>query len=426
MFSVLAPITSLFSIGLVSGVAGGLLLGATAVVMLQSLELLTDNRPLVDPWEQYLTNRSLERWYWKVKKPYNQSIAIPSDQARSIRLALFTVMFCVLLATFSLTVGVFVGLSTYSVVIRREGEAAVGKALGVAGLVCLMNVTATGYILGLTLKDFIVPLEIGGGFFYLMMLPYFLYPCISVSLNSYIIILLCGISFTPLFAFLTYAFSCWLKMRIILGAVLSPVIAAGKILEKSHSLKMSISPVPLILIISDVYSSVGQRIVFFQTATSTNTSSATRETIFVGLLAPLLWTVTIGMSLHVFLKKGRAGKICAAAAGSGAAVLGVIELVLHAVGPGPTVGALVGVAGAVGVSLSAALAATDHYGQAVGHYGFVGRLGVIVGAAVGAFLSSCAHSGLSAIFMALCGAAVPAAAFSELFFYNQGLNGGHV
>lgn len=121
------------------------------------------------------------------------------------------------------------------------------------------------------------------------------------------------------------------------------------------------------------------------------------------------------MSLYVFLKTGRAGKICAAVAGSGAAVLGVIELVLHEIGPGPTVGALVGVAGAVGVSLSAALAATDHYGRAVRHYRFVGGLGVIVGAAIGAFLSSCAHSRLSGIFMALCGAAVPAAAFFQLF-----------
>lgn len=396
-------------------------MGATAVVMLQSLELLTDNRLLVDPWEQYL-NRNRSHVNWKERKIYWSTDRPSNNQAHTIRLALFTVMFCVLLATFSLTVGVYVGLSTYSVVIRREGEAAAGKALGVAGLVCLMNVIATGYILGLTLKDFIVPSEIGGGFYFLMMIPLLMHPFLAVFSNSYIIILLCGIFFTPLLVFITYFFSFLLgkrEMRIILGAVLIPVIAAGKILEKSHCLKMSITPVPLMLIISDVYNIVGQRIVFLQTATFTNTSSAAREAIFVGMLAPLLWTVTVGMSIYVFLKTGRAGQICAAAAGSGAAVLGVIELALHAIGPGPTVGALMGVAGAVGVSLSAALAATDHYGRAVGHYRFVGRLGVIVGAAIGAFLSSCAHSGLSGIFMALCGAAVPAAAFSELFFTTR-------
>lgn len=205
----------------------------------------------MDPWEQYLTNRSLLNW--NVQKNDNWSIARPSNnQVHSIRLALFTVMFCVLLATFSLTVGVYVGLATYSVVIRREGEAAVGKALGVAGLVCLMNVTS--YILGLTFKDFIVPLEIGDGFYFLMMIPFLIHPILVVSLNSNIIILLCGISFTPLLVFITYFFSFLLgkrEMRMILGAVLIPVIAAGKILEKSHSLKMSITPVPLMLIIPD-------------------------------------------------------------------------------------------------------------------------------------------------------------------------------
>lgn len=40
---------------------------------------------------------------------------------------------------------------------------------------------------------------------------------------------------------------------------------------------------------------------------------------------------------------------------------------------------------------------------------YVGRLGVTVGAAAGGFLSSCTHSGPSAVFMGLCAAMVPAA-----------------
>lgn len=173
---------------------------------------------------------------------------------------------------------------------------------------------------------------------------------------------------------------------------------------------MTTAPVPLMLIISDVYKNERQQIVSLQSPTSTTISSVVSEAIFVGVLAPLLWSVTVGMSLFVSWQRGGAGKICATAAGSGAAVLGVIELALHVLGPGPTIGALMGVAGAVGVSLSAAGAATDQYGQVVDHYGFVGRLGVTVGAAVGAFLSSCAHSGLSGIFMALCAAVIPAGA----------------
>lgn len=67
-----------------------------------------------------------------------------------------------------------------------------------------------------------------------------------------------------------------------------------------------------------------------------------------------------------------------------------------------------GMSGAVGVSLSAAVAATDHYGQTVDRHGLVGRLGATVGAGVGAFLSSSTNSGLSWMVMGLCGAVIPA------------------
>lgn len=75
-------------------------------------------------------------------------------------------------------------------------------------------------------------------------------------------------------------------------------------------------------------------------------------------------------------------------------------------GPGPSIGAVVSVAGAVGVSLSAAGAATDRYGKVADNYGWVGRLGVTVGAAVGTFLASCAHGGLSKMFVTLCAAVI--------------------
>lgn len=61
------------------------------------------------------------------------------------------------------------------------------------------------------------------------------------------------------------------------------------------------------------------------------------------------------------------------------------ELALPFLGPVPTIGALIRVAGGAGVSLSAAGALTDQYGEVVGRCGYVGRLGVTVGAAVGGF-----------------------------------------
>lgn len=43
-----AFVISIFGIGLMSGAAGGLLLGATAVVMIQALELLLEDKLLME------------------------------------------------------------------------------------------------------------------------------------------------------------------------------------------------------------------------------------------------------------------------------------------------------------------------------------------------------------------------------------------
>lgn len=95
-------------------------------------------------------------------------------------------------------------------------------------------------------------------------------------------------------------------------------------------------------------------------------------------------------------------------------VLCVIELALPVLGPGPTLGDLMGLAGAVGVCIPAAGVWTAQYAPAVGHYGFFGKVGITVGAVVGAFLSSCAHGGLSKIFLVLCAFTIPAALFVKL------------
>lgn len=388
-----------------SGAAGGLLLGATTFVMLQALELLADNRLLMNQLEKYITDR-----YHLVK----------GAQVNDVQISLFAVMFGVFSSTLSLTFGVYVGLSTFALVIKKEGEAAMGKALGIAGTVCLMGVTATGYILGLTFESFLsITFSVDIVLWYIMSLAALcMYPIVVFLANSYMCVLLCGSVFTPSNAMLTYFLSFLFKMKSILGIVFIPVIVAVKIFEKSHSFKMTTAPVALMLIVSDVYNFLGQHIVSVQSPKSTNNSSVVPEAIFVGVLAPLLWTVTVGMSFFATWQRGLAGKICATAAGSGAAVLGVIEMALRVLGHGPTIGALMGVAGAVGVSFSAALAATDQYGQILGHYGFVGRLGVTVGAAVGAFLSSCAHSELLGIFMGLCAASIPAGAFLKLLIFD--------
>ncbi|KAM7404291.1 hypothetical protein PAMP_011654 [Pampus punctatissimus] len=107
----------------------------------------------------------------------------------------------------------------------------------------------------------------------------------------------------------------------------------------------------------------GQPIVTLQSPSSNHISRVVLEGIFVGVLTSQQFRVAVGMSLFVSWQKGGAGTICFLTAGCGTTVLAAIKAALPVLGPGPTIGALMGVAGAVGVSLAAAGALTDQYGQ---------------------------------------------------------------
>lgn len=392
-----ASVISIFGIGLLSGAAGGLLLGATAVVMIQALELLLEDKLLMEQLEKYIK----DSYYFAVKSEVND-----------LQISLFAGIFGVFSSALSFTIGLYLGLSTYSLVIRKEGQGAVTKTLSVAGSVCLMGVTATGYLLGFTFKTFLsltlwtdVPL-----WFIICFVGYCLFPLLMYWRNTYLFVMICGIVFTPVATLLLYFLTFCFNMRLGLAAVLIPVIVGLKMLENTHFLKITAAPVPLILAIADVFHIMGQSIVFLQL----NNSSIVLEGIFIGVFSALLWAVTVGLSLFAFCQRAEADKVFATAAGVGGAVLGVIELALPVLGPGPTLGALMGVAGAVGVCISAAGVWTAQYAPAVGRYGFFGKVGITVGAAVGAFLSSCAHGGLSKIFLVICAFTIPAALFVKL------------
>ncbi|XP_040920829.1 uncharacterized protein LOC121199884 isoform X4 [Toxotes jaculatrix] len=413
----LASVISIFCIGLVSGAAGGLLLGATAVVVLQSLELLADNRLLMDQLENYIMGDDyyLEREAKKILQweTYNQ--------VHDIHISIFAELFGVFSSALSLPVGIFVGFSTYQLIIKKW---AVGKAFALAGPVCLMGVTSTGYLLGLFFESFLsITLNVSILIWFIVsatvviVVPVTIEHCFRLH-SSYMDVLGGGL-LTPGAALIVFVTSFLSEMRLILASVLIPAIIFLRELEKSHSFKLTVTPIPLMLIITDVFHIARQPIVTLQSPTSTNTSSAVLEGMFVGVLTSQLWTIVIGMSLFVSWQSGGAGKTCVSAAASGGAVLGAIKLALPVLGPGPTIGALMGVAGAAGVSLSAAGAVTNRYGQAVGHYGWVGWVGVTVGAAVGTFLSSCAHSGLSGMFMGLCAATIPAGLYLNLLLFHS-------
>ncbi|XP_019128098.2 uncharacterized protein LOC104929896 [Larimichthys crocea] len=399
----LAAVVSVFCIGLVSGAAGGLLLGGTAVITLQSLELLADNRLLMNQLKS------------QIRLTYNDYYSI---EHTDIHISVLAVIFGVFSSTLSLAAGIYIGSSTYSLVIKKKGEAAMGKALMWAGPICLMGVTATGYIVGLTLESF---LSIS---FYSAILLWFAIPVVVAPMIQIIDEFWFKSDRNIFWGFIQGAAWCAsvsFYMRSNLLAVFTPIIAStaiivAKVLKQSQFLTLTTAPVPLMLITSDVYNTVGQQIVSLS-PTFTNISSAVVEAIFVGVLASQMWSVTVGMLLFMSWQKGGTFKICATAAGFSTAVLGAIKMTLPVLGPGPTIGALIGVAGAVGVSLSAGVAAADQYG--LGCYGIVGRLGLTVGAPVGAFLSSSTHSGLSGMFMALCAATIPAGAFTILFLRSK-------
>ncbi|XP_051280939.1 uncharacterized protein LOC127377259 [Dicentrarchus labrax] len=342
----LASAVSIFCIGLVSGAAGGLLLGATAVVVLQSLELLAENRLLMEQLEKYI-----------IDYDYLEVIFLIHE----INLSVFPVIFGGFSSALSLAVGIFIGLSAYSLVIKIKGEAAMGKALGVAGPVCLMGVTATGCLLGLALEGFLsITLNVSDLVWCLIVVTaVFLFGIISgVWFNLHLYF---SLVFWPTIILFILLLGFLFRIRFILAAVLTPMIITVKELEKLLSLKLTTAPVPLMLIISDVYNTAGQQIVSLLSPASTDIRSFVLERIFVGVLTSLLFTVTVGMSIFASWQRGGAFTICASAAASGAAVLGAIKLALPVLGPGPTIGALIGGAGAVGVSVSAAEAVINHY-----------------------------------------------------------------
>ncbi|XP_026200276.1 uncharacterized protein LOC113151579 [Anabas testudineus] len=429
-FSGLASLISTLLIGLLSGAVGGLLLGAMAVVVLQSLELLDENKLLMEKLENHITVKGR---HVESATGHNISHRTCNDRQINFGVSVLAEVFGIVSSTLSLAVGVSTGVSVYSLVIKRYSKAVMGKVVVLAGTVCFMGVTVSGSVLGLTLEyllslvfklDFLTWIHASMYFIALsfvnLLLLNLVYNFFQLSKSHLIpftiLILTPGATYTMIFIALFF------KTKLILLVALIPTICGLYRLKNTFDIQLTTTPVPLMLIVTEIFNIANLPIVASQSPASTNTISSVHEGIFVGLLTCQLFTVVIGMSLFASWQKGDPDKICAGAAGLGAAVLAAVKVSLPVLGPGPTLGALIGVAGAVGVCLSAAGAATDHYGQEVDHYGLVGRLGVIVGAATGALLSSCSHSGLSGVFMGLCAALVPAGLYVKLlllFVYRR-------
>lgn len=123
--------------------------------------------------------------------------------------------------------------------------------------------------------------------------------------------------------------------------------------------------------------------------------------LFVVMLAIQMFQSSCAAALHSHFVDVGAGKVCTSALASTAGVLLILLKVSPMIGTGSSLGGLLAASGATGV----ALAAAGDLGQKDG--GHVGRVGAVIGAAVGAFLPLLAQDMRFGIMVALCAAAIP-------------------
>ncbi|XP_029974765.1 uncharacterized protein LOC115408257 [Salarias fasciatus] len=393
------------------GFPGGLLLGRTGVATLLSLELLADDKLLMDHLENYMNTVTDYDHYISEK----MNIAHRSDNVHmfNIFISVLAVEFGGLAAILSSRVGLAVGSTMYKLVIKKSGETATGKALSVAGPLCLVVISTSGCLLGLLLRMYLsITLPVIICFFFVLVFLQILFVFFdNCGRCSLLFGVLTIFAFSPLntpivlsmMFLLTFVF----QTKLILSVALVPKTSPLRTFVKSYGFDLIITPILQFLMITDVFNFARHPIVILHQTSTTSTGSAAVEGIFVGVLSSHFLMVAVGMSLFSFKEVTGAAKVCAGAVTSGGAAIAGIESVASLLGPGPTIGALMGVAGAVGVTLTAAGATAFRYGQVMGGHRLMGLLGVTAGAAVGAYLASSTHSGLSALYMALCAAAVP-------------------
>ncbi|XP_035375903.1 uncharacterized protein LOC118240138 [Electrophorus electricus] len=130
--------------------------------------------------------------------------------------------------------------------------------------------------------------------------------------------------------------------------------------------------------------------------------------VFLAVLSMLLCETAAGSTLLSVAGTARDGKTSACAAAVGALLLLATRRSSRVLGVGGTLGALLGVAGAVGVALTAAgdaMVARD--AGRLGQKGSpVGKVAATIGAALGAFLYTAPPDMYFGVFVALCAAAV--------------------
>lgn len=128
--------------------SGGVILGQTAIFLFHSLEILTGNTGLMNQLEIFIKDsRVLLEHGGHLISPINNS-----DNINYIFVSLLMVEFTASSSLWLLPPGIFIGLETYKLVIKKWSKTEQGEALTLAGSVCMTVVTAAGCDLGLGLE----------------------------------------------------------------------------------------------------------------------------------------------------------------------------------------------------------------------------------------------------------------------------------
>ncbi|KAL6476649.1 hypothetical protein MHYP_G00151480 [Metynnis hypsauchen] len=194
-----------------------------------------------------------------------------------------------------------------------------------------------------------------------------------------------------------------------------PILSTAHVTEKLFGKKAGMMPgimATTVLIASSLLHDKEQPVPLLELSKFTPLALEVLERIFIIAFVIQMFQVSCGADLFYYFVTGGEGKVGTVALAATAGVLAVLSNISSMLGTGASLGVLLAASGGAGVALNAAGDLGQRYG------GHVGRVGAVLGAAVGAFLPLAAHSVKFGIMVALCAAAMPGSRYN-LFSYKE-------
>ncbi|KAI4901011.1 hypothetical protein NFI96_022193 [Prochilodus magdalenae] len=323
----------------------------------------------------------------------------------------YTTHICLLVATLTSVAGVVCGHEAYDLVRRQTGGGAPGKALALAAPVAVLGVAVTGAAVGAVLETYL--------FKYFLCL---MFACIGTQLSLFA--LLCfwlSTSYRLLAVPLVYMLYMVLSLffYFLTGvalfadlAIMLPLIALAFFFALSDEVReFQIRKIPVkvpaitmttLLIARSLVRDEHHPVPLLELSEATSLALALLENGFVLMLSVQMFQASCGAVLYSWCVTDGAGKVYT---GAVAATFGMLALLMkssNVLGTCASLGALLAASGGAGVALNTAGDLAQRSG------GHAGRVGAVIGAAVGAFLPFFLTQEVKfGIMLALCAAAIP-------------------